>query len=134
MFHSGFLKPLALGMMNKLSYNSLHCTYGWQGGFVIFSAEDSSFILLAPIKILELQLFLDRQFPISRHICLKFLVLNPFKKCYHNTTKRDGKSNIVFCNEKQTKTSQKTPGYVRETAKHKEINATQYKVGDIAYI
>lgn len=45
MFHSEFLKPLVLGMMNKLSYNTLHCTYGWQGGLVIFSAEDSSFIL-----------------------------------------------------------------------------------------
>lgn len=78
MFHSGFLKLHALGMMNKLSYSSLHCTYGWQGGFVIFSAEDSSFILLAPIKILELQLFLDRQFPISIHICLKFPFPNPF--------------------------------------------------------
>lgn len=103
MFCSGFLKPLALGMMNKLSYNSLHCTYGWQGGFVIFSAKHSSFILLAPIKILELQLFLDRQFPISSHICLKFPFPNPFTKCYHNTTKSDGKSNLVFCNEKQTK-------------------------------
>lgn len=101
MFHSEFLKPLVLGMMNKLSYNSLHCTYGWQGGLVIFSAEDSSFILLAPIKILELQLFLDRKFPISSHICLKFLFPNPFKNCYHNTTKSDGKSNLVFRNEKQ---------------------------------
>lgn len=107
-FHSEFLKPLALGMMNKLSYNSLHCTYGWQGGFVIFSAEDSSFILLAPIKILELKLFLDRQFSISSHICLKFLFPNPFKKCYNNITKSAAKSNLVFCNEKQKKSSYKT--------------------------
>lgn len=127
MFHSEFLKPLALGMMNKLSYSSLHCAYGWQGGFVIFSAEDSSFILLAPIKILELQLFLDIQFPISSHICLKLLFPNPFKKCYHNITK----SNLVFCNENQKKLLQ-NPRYEGETAKHKELNATQYKVGNTA--
>lgn len=74
MFHSEFLKPLALGMMNILSYNSLHCTYGWQEGFLIFSVEDGSFIVLAPIKIPENQLLLDRQFSISIHICLKFLL------------------------------------------------------------
>lgn len=74
MFHSEFLKPLALGMMNILSYNSLHCTYGWQEEFLIFSVEDGSFIILAPIKIPENQLLLDRQFSISIHICLKFLL------------------------------------------------------------
>lgn len=118
MFHCEFLKPLVLGMMNKLSYNSLHSTYGWQWRFVIFSAEDSSFILLAPIKILELQLFLDRQFPISSHISLKFLLPNPFKKCYHYSTKSDGKSNLVFCNEKQTK---KNP-YKTHDMKEKLLN------------
>lgn len=123
MFHSEFLKLLALRMMNKLSYNSLQCTYGWQGGFVI-SAEDSSFIFLAPIKILELQLFLNRPFPISSHICLKFLFPNPFKKCYHNTTKSDGKSNLVFCNETQTKKNLQNPSE-RETAQHEEVNETQ---------
>lgn len=95
MFHSEFLKPLVLGMMNKLSYNSLHCTYGWQGGFVIFSAEDSSFILLAPIKILELQLLLDRKFPISSHICLKFLFPNPIKSVI--TTRQKVMEKVTYC-------------------------------------
>ena len=103
MFHSEFLKPLALGMMNKLSYNSLHCTYGWQEGFLIFSVEDSSFIILVPIKILELQLLLDRQFPISSHICLKFLFANSFKQCYHSTTKNDGSLSVLQGKKKEMK-------------------------------
>lgn len=102
MFHSEFLKPLALGMMNKLSYDSLRCTYGWQERFLIFSVEDGSFTILAPTKILELQLLLDRQFPISSHICLKFLFANSFKQCYHNITK-SWKSHSVFCKKKKKK-------------------------------
>lgn len=69
--------------------------YGWQEGFLIFSVEDGSFIILAPIKILEVQLLLDRQFPISSHMCLKFLFDTSFKQCFHNTTKSDGK--VIQC-------------------------------------
>lgn len=65
--------------------------------FLIFSVQDGSFIILARIKIPELQLLLDRQFPSSIHIGLKFLSASAFKQCYHNTTKSDGKSNSVFC-------------------------------------
>lgn len=129
MFHSEFLKPLALGTMNKLPYNSLHCTYGWQEGFLIFSVEDGSFIIFAPIKILELQLLLDRQFPISSHIFLKFLFVNSFKQCYHNIREWWKKSFRVLQEKEQ---NQKTPRYERETAKHKEIHAIQHKVGNIA--
>lgn len=88
--------------------------------------EDGSFIILAPIKILKLELLLDRQFPISSHVCLKFLFDTSFNQCYHNTTKSDGKVIPCFARIKK-----KIRGE-RKTTKHKDINATQHKVGNIA--
>lgn len=126
MFHSEFLKPLALGMMNILSYNSLHCTYGWQEGFLIFSVEDGSFIILAPIKIPEIQLLLDRRFSISIHICLKFLLPIHLSSVITTLQRVMEKSFSVLQEGK------KTPRDERKTVKHKEIDATQHKAGNIA--
>lgn len=102
-FHSEFLMPLALGMMNKLSYNSLHCTYGSQEAFLIFSAEDGSFTISTPIKILELQLLLGRQFPISSRIFLKFLFAKSFCSVVITLLKSHGKSHSVFWKRKKAK-------------------------------